>query len=396
LRRLQARIEADCARRGVQYPWWIPLYSSLATVCVAIVAVLQRHEFGSAAIVAGGALALAPQVLWLLGGRILPMVVEAALVLAGATVLMVAHPVSPDFAPFLVVISAAEAAATSSVLPAMAVGLVEMGALTAVALNGRLDGGALYVVGVALGLDAGIALRWQMRALLAERAKRELAAEQAVLAERSRLAREVHDVVGHSLSISLLHIGGARRALAEKDLTEVDEALQLAENVARTAMIDLRGSVSRIASGGAGTRPLPDASDIAALVADAQDAGLDVRYTERGEVTALPSAAGVGLYRIAQESLANIAKHAPRSAAVMELGADAGRVTLSVRNGVPVGGVTPVVPGAGLPGMAARADQLGARFSAGWCGDEWVVRVELPVDRPAGPPAGRPAEPVRR
>jgi signal transduction histidine kinase len=254
-----------------------------------------------------------------------------------------------------------------------------MAALTGVALAGRLDGGALYVVGVALGVDAGIALRWQLRALLAERAKRDLAAEQAVLAERSRLAREVHDVVGHSLSISLLHIAGARRALAEHDLADVADALQLAENVGRAAMNDLRGSVSRIATGLGGTRPLPDATDIASLVADAQDAGLDVRYAERGEITALPSGTGLGLYRIAQESLANLAKHAPRQAAVVELAAGGRSVTLTVRNALAPGAAATVVPGAGLPGMATRAEQLGARFSAGPAGGEWVVRTIVPA-----------------
>jgi len=391
LRRYKARIEADCARRGVQYPWWIPTYSGLASICVAVAAVLQRDDLGSPTLLAGGLLAIAPQAVWLAGGRIMPMVVEAAAVLAGALMIMVAEPAHPDFAPFLVVLSAAEAAATSAIVPAMVVGCLEMGALTAVALAGKLDGGALYVVGVALGVDAGVALRWQMRALLAERAKRELAAEQAVLAERSRLAREVHDVVGHSLSISLLHIAGARRALDEHDLTDVAEALQLAENVARAAMSDLRGSVSQIASGGGGTRPLPDATEIASLVVDAQNAGLDVRYVEQGEITALGSGTGLGLYRIAQESLANIAKHAPASAGVVELAAGERCVTLTIRNDRPAGAGTTVVAGAGLPGMVTRAEQLGARITAGPAGDEWVVRVEVPVGDRAASRRGRAA-----
>jgi len=381
LRRYKARIEADCARRGVQYPWWIPTYASVASVGLAVVAVSQRGGWSAPIPVAGGLLALAPQLVWLALRRMLPMIAESAVVLAGTLVLIVDHPVSPDFAPFLLVVSAAEAAATSTVVAALVVGCVEMAALAAVAVAGRLDGGALYIVGVALGVDAGIALRWQMRALLAERAKRELAGEQAVLAERSRLAREVHDVVGHSLSISLLHIAGARRALAEHDLVDADEALQQAERVARSAMSDLRGSVARIAAGGAGNRPLPGAGDIAELVAAARQAGLDVRYEELGEITALPAGTGLGLYRIAQESLANIAKHAPGARSEVVLAAEPEGVRLVVGNALPDGPSPQVVAGAGLPGMATRAKQLGARFHAGPVEGRWVVDVAVPPER---------------
>ena len=383
LRRYKARIEADCARRGVQYPWWLPTYSGVASVAVAVAAVLQRDDLAAPLLLAGGVLAIAPQVVWLAGQRLMPMVAETAVVLAGAMLMMFAEPAHPDFAPFLLVISGAEAAATSRLVPALTVGTVQMAALGVAGASGHLEGAALYIVGVALGVDAGVALRWQTRALLAERAERELAGEQAVLAERSRLAREVHDVVGHSLSISLLHIAGARRALDEHDLADVGEALQLAENVARAAMTDLRGSVSQIAAGGSGTRPLPEANDIAGLVSDAQDAGLDVRYVEHGEITALGSGTGLGLYRIAQESLANIAKHAPASAAVVELTAGPSCVKLTVRNALPPRAARVVVPGAGLPGMAARAEQLRARFAAGPTGDEWVVSAEVPIAMPA-------------
>jgi signal transduction histidine kinase len=375
LRRYKTRIEDDCARRGIQYPWWIPTYSSVGTICVAIAALAQRSGFGSPVLLLGGLLAVTPQVWWLAGARLFPLLVEAALSLAGTLVLIVDHPVEPDFAPFLLVISAAEAAATTGVGIALSVAVVDMVALGVLGVEGRLSGAALYVVGVALGADAGIAMRWQMRALQAERAKRDSAAREAVAGERARLAREVHDIVGHSLSISLLHIAGARRSLAEHDLADVDEALQHAEQVARAAMVDLRGSVSRIAAGGSGVRPLPDANEIARLVVEAREAGLRVGYEECGDPGDLPPGVGLCLYRIAQESLANIAKHAPSADAEVELRRSDGAVSLLVRNTLPSGAPVQCTPGAGLPGMATRAEQLGARFFAGPADGHWVVEA---------------------
>lgn len=372
--RLRNRIERSAAQRGLSYPWWIPVYCSLGSVAVTILAVAQRGE-ASPLLIGAGVTALVPQVYWVVTARLLPVYLDAVLVLAAVLVLMFTRPVDPDFAPLLLVISAAQMGATAPLLTALVVAVGDLAALGVAAGFGNLTGVAVYLVGVLFGADAGIALRWQMRALAAERARRELAGEQAVLAERQRIAREVHDVVGHSLSIALLHIIGARQALHEGDLADAADALEQGEHVGRAAMLDLRRSVGLIAAGPSGSEPLPGLADIPALVEAAAAAGLRVRCEVSGALDAAPSV-GLALYRIAQESLANIAKHAAGADALVRLTSDADQLRLTVCNELrsPVSAGT---AGAGLPSMRARADQLGATLQVGPRDDEWVVDVVI-------------------
>lgn len=374
--RLRNRIERSAAQRGLSYPWWIPVYCSLGSIAVTVLAVAQRGE-ASPLLIGAGVLALVPQIYWVITARLLPTYLDSFLVLTAVLVLMFARPVDPDFAPLLLVISAGQTGATAPLLPAMLVATGDLAALGFAAGFGRLTGVAVYLVGVLFGADAGIALRWQMRALAAERARRELAGEQAVLAERQRIAREVHDVVGHSLSIALLHMIGARQALHDGDVAEAADALDQGEQVGRAAMLDLRRSVALIAAGPSGTEPLPGLADIPALVDAAAAAGLQVRCEVADAPEAAPSV-GLALYRIAQESLANIAKHAAGAAALVRLRMDADHIQLTIRNDLSA--ATPVgTAGAGLPSMRARADQLGATLQVGPRDDEWVVDVVVPV-----------------
>jgi len=130
---------------------------------------------------------------------------------------------------------------------------------------------------------------------------------------------------------------------------------------------------------GASTRQaLPGAADIAALVREVDQAGLHVEYDERGDLTQLADATGLGLYRIAQESLANVAKHAPGSTARVALSVSRGSARLVVRNELD-GARTRRTDGlgSGLAGMHARAAQLGASLEAGQDGDDWLVDVRL-------------------
>jgi signal transduction histidine kinase len=387
--RLRSRIERSAARRGLGYPWWIPVYCSLGSITVTVLAVVQRSGAGlPAAVVCGGLLALVPQVYWMVTARLLPTYLDALLVTTAVLVLMFARPVDPDFAPLLLVISAAQTGATAPLRTAVVVAVADLAALGVAAGFDRLTGVAVYLVGVLFGADGGIALQWQMRALAAERARRQIAGEQAVLAERQRIAREVHDVVGHSLSIALLHIIGARQALHDGDVVDAADALEQGEKVGRAAMVDLRRSVGLIAAGPSGTEPLPDLSDIPALGESAAAAGLRVRCEVSGALDSAPSV-GLTLFRIAQESLSNIAKHAPESHAVVRLVGDPSQIRLTIRNGLPAAARTGT-DGSGVASMRARADQLGAALQVGPRGDEWVVDVVLPVSAvPATPEQAR-------
>jgi signal transduction histidine kinase len=293
-----------------------------------------------------------------------------------------------DAAPGLLAFVIAEVTARDGLWPGMAVAGVSYGILGAAALGPGLVGIPVYVIFLEVGFVVGAMLLWQMRALVAEREAREATWQQATTAERERIAREIHDLVAHSLSVTLLHITGARHALhdvrtgaasPEDAAGEADAALADAEQVGRRAMADIRRTVSAMAEGTSSRQSLPGAADIAALVREVDQAGLRVEYDERGDLSQLAAATGLGLYRIAQESLANVAKHAPGRTARVSLTVGRGSARLVVRN--ELDGVRPRRTtdglGSGLAGMHARATQLGASLKAGPEGDEWLVDVRL-------------------
>jgi signal transduction histidine kinase len=376
LRHVQERIERSCERLGLSYPWWIPAYSTLAAIAITVAAFAQRSAAASSPpVIIALVLTMAPLAVWGFRGWLVPPWIEA-LAAAAAVALYLTHPVTPDFAPLLCLISAGEVAATSKKWLGLLVAGIDIVILIVADQLHHLQNAPIYVVGVILGADVGIALRWQMRALRAERDKTSIAQEQAILAERQRLAREVHDVVGHSLSINLLHVTAARHALQRHgDVEDAVESLVEAERVGRTAMGDLRRTVSVLSSGPSETQALPGIADLPTLVEQSRTAGLDVRFEQEGECTDAGDATSLGVYRIVQECLANIAKHAPTSTATVRLDAPAGRLHLSVRNTLPDGQPSSVTGGTGLPGMAARAEQIGGQLRAGVDGDCWLVEL---------------------
>jgi signal transduction histidine kinase len=373
---IRARLEDGIARKGMTVPWWVPAYSTAASLMVAVIAVAQRDL--SWPVVLGGLVAISPTLVWAVTGEMLPFWVEPVLVL-GAVTLLLSRPATPDFAPFLMVVAVGEAATMCSLPLSIGFSAICVAELGVADILGRLEGSPLYMLGILLGVDVGITIRWYSRALEAERGRQDVAQEQAMLAERQRIAREVHDVVAHSLTITLLHVTGARRALQQDhDIAEASDALVEAERVGRGAMADIRRTVGLLAGTPSGTQPLPGIGDIAGLIEQTRAAGLDVRYEQDGDLSAIGAADGLGLYRIAQESLANIAKHAPNTAAQVRLSVNGSGTRLTVRNGLPLVQPLATGSGSGLAGMSARATQLGARFSAGPNGEHWVVDVTLP------------------
>ena len=376
---VRARLETSLGRAGIALPWWVPVAVTAFGVVLAVAAVAQRGALVPPAPIAlAGLLAVVTALGWAVTGVIAPPWLKALTVLAAVAILL-ARPVVPDFAPVVLVVLAAETAAIARPAVAFAVAAASVATLSVAAARVGLVGFPVYVAAVLLGLAAGFMLRWYVRALDAERAARDAVRDQAVLAERQRIAREVHDVVAHSLSITLLHLTGTRHALQQdRDVEEALEGLAEAERVGRTAMADIRRTVGVLAEASAGTRPLPGARDIPALVERTRAAGLAVRYEQEGDLAAVPDLAGLGLYRIAQESLANIAKHGGGAPARMRLDVGPAEARLVVRNRLPAGGV-PGTGGSGLKGMSARAGQLGAELTAGPEGADWVVAVGVPA-----------------
>jgi signal transduction histidine kinase len=178
--------------------------------------------------------------------------------------------------------------------------------------------------------------------------------------------------------VTLLHVTGARRALqTDRDIDDAVLALTDAEQVGRQAMADIRRTVGLLSADRADPAPLPGIADIADLVQTVRAAGVQVDYRLDGDASGLSPATGLGLYRIVQESLSNVAKHAPNQSASVRLEITDGTVELTIHNGLPDEHRTG--SGSGVPGMAARAAQFGGVLDAGPEGDTWTVRLSAPA-----------------
>ncbi|MFL6157079.1 MAG: sensor histidine kinase [Marmoricola sp.] len=384
---LRARIEEHVEAHGLAYPWWIPVISISGQAAAVIISLSLRDAIWPPDPVALSLpLVVLPGIVMIGFARHLPHLAETLAALAAAVVLLL-DPVSAstalDTAPVLLAFVTAEVVARDGVRNGLGVAGVSVALILGAAGGPGLQGWPVHLVDVLVGFVVGYMLLWQSRALTAERAAREGEYARATLAERERIAREIHDLVAHSLSVTLLQITGARQALRDIEgeqsaVDEVDEALADAERVGRQAMADIRQTVSTLADGPAHTRALPGGADISGLVAQMERAGLEVDFVLSGDPTRLAQATGLGLYRIAQESLANIAKHAPHSRAWVHFSVTSRQAHLEVRNALP-GGAVGDGHGSGLAGMSARAEQLGATLAAAPVDGDWLVDLRVPL-----------------
>ncbi|MDA0633194.1 histidine kinase [Nonomuraea sp. MCN248] len=237
--------------------------------------------------------------------------------------------------------------------------------LTAV-LNPEPDPLGLWVVGVTfVAIPVGLGQFVRVRAELRERAQRE-AADAAVRAERRRIARELHDVVAHHLSVINALVGGARATLPPgQDVAR--EALQGAEQTARQALAEMRQLLDVLRAddgGGADAATGVGAARLPALVEEAGTAGLPARLTVLGEPVPLPTAVDHAVYRIVQEALTNTRKHATGARATVRLSYEPAAIEVEVLDD----GTAPPSPGPtgfGLGGMAERVALCGGLLSTG-------------------------------
>ena len=380
LEELRATVIARCRQAGYpEFAWWIPLFMDGCAVVGSVVAVGQRAP-GDMLPTAG--LMLVAIVPWL--GTILwtslhwlLYTAPAAAAIATAAAL---YPVDYDFAMFVLVMLAGHLGATVRPLPGLAAvhGLAVL--VVVLAALGPLTGSAFWLAALVVGWDVGFVMQYQQRRMDHEHRQQEALRDQAVLAERHRIAREVHDVIAHSLSVTMLHLTAARRALDEdraEGVDEASEALRDAERQGRAAMTDIRRTVGLLGHGAAGAAPAPDVHALPELVDGFRSAGLDVTLEVHGDPRTVPPQAGLGLYRIMQESLANVAKHEPDAAVAARLECADDGSRLRVENTLRV--VRPQQPGgSGLRGMRERAELLGGTFEAGVRDGAWVLEVAIP------------------
>jgi signal transduction histidine kinase len=245
----------------------------------------------------------------------------------------------------------------------------------------------VWIVGIAFPwiIARAVARQIELAAQL-DATRRELA-QQTLLEERRRIARDVHDFVGHGLAGMMLQVTSARHVL-RRDPAAAEEALQSAEAVGRASMRELRRTVELLrAEGEAGaTAPLPSALEIPALVDQARDGGLAVELRLRGDLARVAPNVGVALYRIAQEALANAARHAPHARTTLGVAVVDGGVTLVAETTGPLLGRVendePERARYGVVGMRERSAALGGELTAGPTPTGWRVDCRLPVEAP--------------
>jgi signal transduction histidine kinase len=233
---------------------------------------------------------------------------------------------------------------------------------------------------------AMLLVRWvigerERRAQLAER-ERDVAAREAVVGERARIARELHDAIAHNVSMMVVQAGAERRVLdGQQDAT--GEVLQTIEEIGRGALTEMRRLVGMLREGGEDQlSPQPGLGDLPRLAAQVREAGLPVELTVEGNQRPLPVGIELSAYRIVQEALTNALKHAGDATARVQVRYGDDTLELEIVDDGP-GSVAPITTaggGHGLAGMRERVALYGGRIDTGHkAGGGFRVRVLLPV-----------------
>ena len=228
-----------------------------------------------------------------------------------------------------------------------------------------LGGAVLVLLPGAVG--SYVRTRAELLRALRERAERaeaeqELLARDAVLTERTRIAREMHDAVGHRVSLMVLQAGAIEMAAADRQ--RVEQLAGQMQTAGRQALDELRQMVGVLRGGDddAPLAPQPGLGDLARLVEQSRTAGMDVALTAP-TVDGIDPVVARAAYRIAQEALTNAAKHAPGAVVHVTVEHPPGELVVRVVNG-PGGAASAVSGGFGLVGLAERVRTLGGRLTA--------------------------------
>ena len=285
----------------------------------------------------------------------------------------------------------------------------------------RLPG---ILVAAALVLIAVVANAMQARDRIGRlRAEHDAATRRALALERARIAAEMHDVVTHNVSVMVVQAGAARRVLS-KDPAEATKALRAVESSGRTAMAELRQLLGLLSpppgtadagepagppaapldagngpGGAAGLAPQPGLDELREMVGHVVAAGLPVELHITGTARDLPPGLGLAVFRVVQEALTNVIKHAGKPPTEVLLTYEPAALVVEIADGgrpIPAAAPAPDAGGAGVPGGAGmgllglreRVALYGGEFAAGpRPGGGWLVTARMPVE-----PAQIPAE----
>ncbi|MDH6243815.1 histidine kinase [Mycobacterium sp. OTB74] len=374
------------------FPFTVPVVMYTGTLLLAGTAMVQRGFTHPWLLALAFLLSIGPIVVFaVIGVKPVPLLAAASL-LTAVGIFLSWPPVTNDAAPFLLMFMLGEVFALGSVLHGAIATAAAAALLTTASRLGHLGIPVAYLLFfLAIAAMIGRILQLQQRLVLQERDQQAHLAERAAADERRRIAREVHDVIAHSLSVTMLHLTGARRALQEdNDVDDAVDGLLDAERLGRQAMSDIRRTVGLLGTEPrdatpARLTPEPGMADIPELVASFAAAGLRIDSHIDPAPDTVTAGIGLALYRVTQESLANIAKHAPQSDASLQLTVGAGVATLCVHNVLPPGLVHAPQSGSGLAGMRQRIEVLDGQFRAGPGPHGWTVQATVPVTTPGLP-----------
>ena len=268
--------------------------------------------------------------------------------------------------------------------------IVAAAAVVTVAAVGFLDSGmipeAVFVTAVPILLGTVVRVRRSGARQLAEQERRH-SGERALLEERQRIARELHDVVAHHMSVIAIQAEAAPYKIADPP-PELVESFADIRASALTGLAELRRILGVLRTDGQATTPQPGLADLDALLDSARSGGLSVTVTCSGDPVPLPEGVDLSAYRIVQEALSNAMRHSPGSHVQVDVAYRADGLSLEVRNDagsrtvpVLVGSGDGVAGGGhGIIGMQERAAMLGGSLDAGPTDDGgFHVSAVLPV-----------------
>ncbi|UQX86866.1 histidine kinase [Jatrophihabitans telluris] len=325
------------------------------------VSVIAELGATAAAIGAGVALTLRDRRPLLVLG--LTTICYAVQVTAGAPVLPAASAVAVER------VARVAAASENDVSRARGWASVGVGIVVAAAALGLSGNGFLAApLGLVLLAAAVIGQSRSTRAIHETARRREL-----IVAERVRLARDLHDVVGHGMGAITVQAGAARLAVAAGDTTAATRSLLSIETAGRGVLREVRWLVGLLRED-SGRR---DLADIPELVQAARRSGMDIELEIVGDLTAAGADSGEAAYRIVQEALTNVLRHCGDNAArvTVEVGPT---IDIAVHNRL-APGITDAVEGNGLRGVRERVAAVGGHAQLGAGADGWTVRVQLPA-----------------
>ncbi len=328
------------------------------------------------------------------------VLVVLCLVLVASAALL-SGTVGATFTPFpSLLVGAFTVAARVASLPAAAVlgtlPVLAMGAAGQFGYYGD-DGAQPRALAIALFFVAGA---WsggrvvRTRGLAAQQAREgsAAAADEAVTLERERIARELHDVVAHSVSVVVLQTGAAEQFVV-RDPDRALAHLGMARRTAVEAMREMRHLLDVLREGSPDYSPQPGITRLADLARDARDAGLAVDLAVDGAADAVPDGPSLAVYRLVQESLTNVLRHAPGARVRVRVDVGAQEVRVAVRDdggsgtagapAVPRGDLADGGGGHGVPGMRERVRVYGGSLTVGAVEPAgWEVRAVLPLTGP--------------